>query len=492
VATSDLMALQEAVASADAPDWDIIVVGGGSAGMPAALFAARRGARVLLVEAAEAIGGSMWVSTGQLSAAGTRLQREKGIIDSPDDHYADVMRISRGTANPEIVRLAVDHAADTVDWLMDNGFTPEPHHPITGWGHEHYGIARYCWAPTGGLAIKDAIVPQVMEQVAAGAIDLRVQHRVEELVLDEDGAVTGVVALDARGERHVFRGRNVVLTSGGYAANPALFEELNHHPQYTAMPYAFSQGIGLRLGQQAGGYLRGEGNFFIGFGMILDSDAFPAPMSIRAETFPDRRQPWEIYVNRHGQRFVREDMPSVDAREQALLAQPDCRYWIVFDAAMLAAAPPLIVGWTREQVRQAFAAGRHNFFTADTLDALAKMTGIDADGLKMTVQGFNYGVETGHDFLGRQHLPMPIGEGPFHAIRMQGASISSSIGLAVDGRLRVIRPDGSAIPNLYAAGEVIGSAQTSGAAACGGMLATPALTFGRLLGASLVPVGATA
>jgi len=489
VTNSDAVPNTDLAMPADAHGWDVIVVGAGSAGMPAALFAARRGARVLLVDAAAEMGGTMWVSTGQLSAAGSRLQKDKGIIDSPDQHYEDVMRISRGTANPELVRLAVDNAADTLDWLMESGFTPEPHHPITGWGHEHYSVARYCWAAGGGLAIKDAIVPQVMAQVEAGRIDLRLRHSVSELILDHAGAVTGIVAEDADGVRHAFRGESVILAAGGYAANPALFEELNGHPQYSAMPYPFSQGIGLRLGQQAGGYLRGKGNFFIGFGMILDSEDFPAPMSIRAETFPDRRQPWEIYVNIFGQRFVREDMPSVDAREQALLAQADCRYWIVFDEAILTAAPPLIVGWTTDQVRAAFAAKRLNFLKADTPEDLARDAGIDAAGLARTITGFNYGVETRHDFLGRCHLPMPIAKGPFYAIRMQGASISSSIGLAVNGQLQVIREDGSVIPNLYAAGEVIGSSQTSGAAACGGMLATPALTFGRLLGALMVPVG---
>ena len=85
-------------------------------------------------------------------------------------------------------------------------------------------------------------------------------------------------------------------------------------------------------------------------------------------------------------------------------------------------------------------------------------------------------------------MPLPIIEGPFYAIRMQASAISSSIGLAVDGGLRVIREDGSPIPNLYAAGEIIGSSQTMGKAACGGMMVTPAMTFGRLLGGFLIPV----
>jgi fumarate reductase flavoprotein subunit len=71
---------------------------------------------------------------------------------------------------------------------------------------------------------------------------------------------------------------------------------------------------------------------------------------------------------------------------------------------------------------------------------------------------------------------------------MQASAISSAVGLSVDDALRVIRPDGSAIPNLYAAGEILGSSQTMGKAACGGMMVTPAMTFARLLGQSLIPL----
>ncbi len=104
------------------------------------------------------------------------------------------------------------------------------------------------------------------------------------------------------------------------------------------------------------------------------------------------------------------------------------------------------------------------------------------------MRGYNYGVHSGNDFLGRRHLPLPIAQGPFYAIRVQGAAVSSAVGLAVNDQLQVIRPDRSAIPGLWAAGELLGASQTMGRAVCGGMMATPALTFGRLLGQKLIPL----
>jgi len=101
---------------------DLLVLGAGTAGLPAAIFAARRGLRVLLVEKLDRVGGTLHVAQGQLAAAGTSLQRERGIEDSPELHFADVMRISRGTANEEMVRLAVGAAAGTIEWLRAAGF----------------------------------------------------------------------------------------------------------------------------------------------------------------------------------------------------------------------------------------------------------------------------------------------------------------------------------------------------------------------------------
>lgn len=469
--------------------YDVIVVGGGSAGLPASIFAAQRGMRVLLVDHADKLGGSLWVATGQMSAAGTRLQRERGISDSPEKHFDDVMRISRGTANPDIVRLAVENAAETFDWLMDQGFEPLPDHPVKGHGHEPYSEARYYWGAEGGISVKNVLVPIVEKLAAQGAIDLRLGASVTQLCQDESGAVTGIMLRTASGDLETLDGGAVVLTCGGYAGNPELYEQLHGVPHYNAWPYPMSRGAGLQLGIAAGGYMRGADKRFVNFGTLFDTDEFPAIPIGRIEHFPERRPPWEIYVNASGQRFVREDIPSVDAREMALYHQPDNRYWVIFDQHILENAPPIVIGWSQADLQAAFSKNYPSFVSAETLASLAQSAGIDPQGLEAAVAGFNYGVETGHDFLGRTHHPVPISQAPFYAIRMQASAISSTIGLAVDKQLRVIREDGPAIPNLYAAGEILGSSQTMGMAACGGMMVTPALTFGRLLGQRLIPMG---
>ena len=101
--------------------YDVIVVGGGTAGIPCALFAAMGGARVLLVEKSPVLGGTLFWSTGQIAGAGTVFQKRLGITDSPDAHFEDCMRINEHTADPGLTRLTVNHAGDTINWMAQNG-----------------------------------------------------------------------------------------------------------------------------------------------------------------------------------------------------------------------------------------------------------------------------------------------------------------------------------------------------------------------------------
>ena len=462
-------------------NWDLIVVGGGTAGLPAAIFAARSGAKVLLVEASSRLGGTLLLAMGQMSAAGTKVQQRKGIQDTPQEHFDDIIRISKDTVDRELVRLAVWNAADTFDWLMDNGFEMHAEHPVAGRAHEPYSKLRYYWGVNWGVSIVQVLEREIQPEIDQGNVTVLFDTEAKELIQQTDGTVTGIITEGRDGSTAQHTGRNVLLACGGYASDHEFFREVSGYTHYARMSYPYSQGAGHRMGVAAGGYLRGSHNYLSNFGGVMATDDVPSVVEVRPNTYPERRQPWEIYVNANGQRFVREDIPSVDAREHALLDQPDLRFWIVFDEAIRSEAPALIDGWSADRLLEAFG-GHPMFYRADTLEDLAARAGVGADNLVRTVARFNQGVRTGHDLFGREHKPLPVAKPPFYAIRVQGYSVTSTVGLAVDPQLRVIRQGGEPIPNLYAAGELLGSGQTMGRAACGGMMITPALTFGRLLG----------
>ena len=479
--------------SADKPErWDLIVVGGGNAGLPVAIFAAQRGARVLIVEAAGALGGTLFLSSGQMSAAGTKLQKSMDIEDSWQLHYDDVMRISTGTADPTLLRLAVQNAAPAFDWLTDHGFKVRDGQPVTGTTHDPYSRPRYAWGPEGGRSILKVLNEQLKPQIDAGKVSVLLQTRVTALIQERDGTISGVTTQNERGETGRYLGRYVALTCGGYTDNPAMYEKYEGAKDYSRTTYPFSQGAGIELGLAAGGYVRGGQHHIPLFGAVMPDMDFPAPPMAMVRHFPPDRPPWEIYVNKAGKRFICEDMPSHTEYERGLGAQPDERCWVVFDEAIYRAAPQLVRGaanspWTPADTAEAFASGTRNFFRADSIEALARAAGIDPSGLAATVTIYN-AAQAGSrsDPFGRKYLPLPIAKAPFYAVQIQSWSLTSYAGIAVDDQLRVIREDGRPIRNLYAAGELLGLGQLMGRSVSGGMSVTPALALGRLLGHSIL------
>jgi fumarate reductase flavoprotein subunit len=472
--------------------YDVIIVGAGNAGLPTAIFAAQRDAKVLLIDAAPSIGGTLILSTGQMSAAGTKLQKSKGIEDSPQAHYDDIMRISRGTADPVLVRLAVDNAAPVFDWLTDNGLTVHPEHPVTGTTHEPYSRQRYAWGLEGGMSILKVLDAQIQPEIASGRVTLMTGTEVTELI-QRDGAVHGVVTKDDSGAVGHHLARNVVLTCGGYTYNPDMFNRLEGAKTYSKLTLPYSQGAGIRLGLAAGGYVRGGDHHTPLFGAVMADDHYPSTMRALVRHFPLDRPPWEIFVNRAGKRFLCEDVPSHNAYEQSLRVQPDERCWVVFDDEILRKAPPLVAAfgghWSPQDTVDAFEKGVPMFYKSDTLEGLARAAGFDGAGFVATAAAYNRAQASGQDPLGRKFMPLPIVKAPFYAIQLQSWNLTDYAGIAVDGQLRVVRKDGTAVGNLYAAGELLGMGQLMGQSVCGGMSVTPALALGRLLGREILTLG---
>lgn len=463
-------------------EWDVIVVGAGSAGLPAAIRAAEGGARVLQIEADRRIGGTLHWSSGQMAAAGTRQQQAAGIEDSPGEHYDDAQRITGGTIDPELGRLAIDNAADTIDWLCDLGYQPSAGTPAPGVTHEPYTVRRYVWGDKAGISVLETLEPRHRELVSDGKIELRLGHRMTGIERD-GGRVSGVrVASEDDGD-YVAHGGAVALTSGGYAANPELWSELTPSIPLRSFCNPYARGEGVTAALELGAKVDGSEHFLCTFAGYLEDPH--DPLSVKFFSIaPKHRPPWEIFVDGDGARFMREDEWSIDYCERALLAQPGMRMWIVYDERIRQNAPPLTLpdDTTPEQLM-----GKHpRFVRADSVADLAAATGMNAETLQASIDQFNQAVAAGEDgAFGRKHLVRPIAHPPYYAVEAAGVTVCSPAGLAIDTQLRVLNEEAEPIEGLYAAGEVCGFCRFTGNAFVGGMSLTPALTLGRLLGERL-------
>jgi fumarate reductase flavoprotein subunit len=463
---------------------DIVIIGAGTAGMPCAIEAVATGARVLVVEQSDKPGGTLHVTLGHMSGAGTSKQKERGIEDTPAAHKADVERISRRTSRSDLLERALPLQGETVDWLLANGFEMDPSCPEILYLHEAYRTPRTYWGVNRGISILKVVRPLFEAAMAQPNADVRYRTEAVELITDGQGAVTGVRLknLDDGSEDVVDAGA-VILASGGYGASPERFARWSGgRPLYTAaMPT--STGTGIAMAEKLGAKVGGQELFLPTYaGVVEESGGHRIVWDHMPSLTPQVRQPWEIHVDRSGRRFVQEDIESVDARENALDTLPDLSFWCVFDDRILQAAPPLLPGWTPEELSHAW--DHHaSFVVATSLSDLSDQTGMPLEALSETIGAYNSAITSGSpDPLGRSHRPLPI-EGPtYRAILMHGMVLKTAAGLTVDTDLNVLDGEGRPIGNLFALGEAMGGSTLSGKAFVGGMSVTPALTLGRWLG----------
>jgi succinate dehydrogenase/fumarate reductase flavoprotein subunit len=199
---------------------DVLVIGGGGAGLAAAIEAADNGARVILLEKNPELGGTTAWSIGSFTATQTTQQIAQGIEDSPDEHFADMPKFSGPLAdrdNPALRRLFVDNANETLRWLEAQGvefFGPMPEPPHTK--PRMHNV----------LPNSKAYIRQLGQKARAIGVDVRVGTRATRFLLDGD-RVTGATCDTENGAAGDgggpdIRARAVVLASGDYAANAEL------------------------------------------------------------------------------------------------------------------------------------------------------------------------------------------------------------------------------------------------------------------------------
>jgi fumarate reductase flavoprotein subunit len=392
------------------------------------------------------------------------------------------MRISKGTADATMVRIAVDIAPETIEWLRGGDFDFHPDCPAIVFNHEAYAIPRTYWGTNKAISILDLLRRQIDPLIAHGTVQIQLRTRAKRILRDGALRVAGVVVVGPDGAEREIRARQVVLTAGGYGGDPESFERFTPGMQlYGPLPPQ-ATGEGITMAIELGAGFRNAGNFLPIFGGFeSEPDGHRVAWADRPLLQPQHRAPWEIYVDTRGERFVAEDSESNDHRERALLALPGMVFWVVYDQAIARDAPRLLPSFDAARLEAHFRT-HPGFQRAHTIAELALQMSVPPDALATTIRVYNRAVACGGDPLGRKHLPRAITEPPFFALRNRGLCVKSAGGIDVDTLLRVRRVDGRAFENLYAAGETIGGGLLSGNAFVGGMSITPWLGFGRIIG----------
>lgn len=471
---------------------DLLIIGAGSAGMTCAISAAAKGKKVCIIDKADRPGGTLHLTAGHLSAANTLLQSEKGIRDSTQEHYADIVKISRNTMDPIIARKAVELAPTTLNWLQDLGYPFHEKAPLIIYGHEPYSKPRTYLGTADvsplinapGKTILTVLLPLWNKYIAAGLIDFRANTKL--VSIQKNGHTISSILVDGKDGLTHLTAHNYVLTTGGYAANPDFFSAVTKHAtRLISTANMDSTGDGIIAAKAIGAIFSGADKHSSTLGGI---ELEPGSGRVnfwnawaRVSNGMDRKQR-EIYVNDAGERFMNEYDLNVDERERIVLEQSNRRFWLIFDEHGLRDGISVIPQWNADQI---FAESKKEkaIWQADSIAELATKTGLPVAALTETIEQYNsFCKQQLDENFGRTYLDHPIENAPFYAILVYAYSLISFGGIKVNEQLQVLTKEQQTFTNLYAAGEILGAAATSGHAFCGGMLLTPALSFGKWLG----------
>ena len=438
---------------------DIVVIGAGGAGLSAAVAAAETASslKIIVLEKQGIIGGNTNYSTGGINAAETDIQKGLGIEDSKQLFYDDIMKGGKYENIPSLVQNFVEHAPVTISWLTGLGAD------LSDVGLMGGSSVKRTHRPQGGTAIGPHLMKILKFATSNKNIEIRTSNKVTGLLSAVDGSVTGVKVQNANGSTYSLTAKAVIIATGGFGANlemvtslqPSLkgFATLNH-PGATGDAFGWVTAIGGATIQMANIQIHPTAE---ATNHILITEAV--------------RGNGAILVNHESKRFCNE-MDTRDVVSAAILAQTQGEAFLIFD----------------QGVRKSLAsietyANQHLLSEGATVGELAEAIGIPATDLEATLNRYNAQQEVGTDEdFGRSAAQMTaaLETAPYYAVCVTPAIHHTMGGLSVNTATQVLKADGTAIPGLYAAGEVTGGLH--GANRLGGNGVADIVVNGRLAG----------
>lgn len=453
---------------------DVVVVGGGGAGMSAAVRLAELGQQVILFEKASFLGGAISVSGGNQVIMGSQLQADNGVEDdSVESMVADFEANGANKNNEEILTLFAENVGAATDWLVascgiefDAGL-----HQLGEYSHNRE------LAYTGGGA---GFAERMRKAVERSGATVYLSTKVESLLV-EDGAVVGVKAVSTDGTKeYTVHAANVVLATGGYGNNKDMLTDEMKSALYYGP--STSTGDGIRMAEAVNAQ---TANMEYGKrypnGIEVDT-------GIAKSTIAGNIVGWTmsaILVNADGNRVVNEKASNRTILEEEL-QQPGGMLYLLLDSETFEVwktklAPAGISEGDIEKYLAANGTTTPVFAHGETLEEAAAAAGVNAENLAATVEKYNSFVEKGEDAdFGRNasYLTMKIGAGPYYLIEQKPRFATTMGGLVVNTNMQVLNQDGNAISGLYAAGETCG--QVMGDDSPSGANNAWAITSGKL------------
>ncbi len=448
---------------------NLVIVGGGGAGLAAALAAAEKGLRnIVVLEKRSATGGTSAMASG-IFAADSPTQKRQAIIARKDDLFKRMMDWTHLTANPRIIRAFINRSGETIRWLEEKGlfFFCVPHSPID---------MPLTWhVPRGnGAEIMQVLTRECSER----GVETMLGCSAKKLLVGTKGNVTEVIA-EQDGKSISIKTESVIIATGGFGGNKKMLRK--YCPKYresmrlSGLPH---QGDGILIATEAGAAADGLGMLmsagpFAGVGGVMKLGTGPDTVPVQLTFITG--EPYVIWVNKTGRRFI-DETASYNYYEciNALIQQPESICYTLFDAGVLKminengfsnVPSGYVYG---EPQRRKLPPGLDNQLKqlsekgtikrADTWNDIAAWIGCESRVLRDTIDEYNTGCNQGHDPVfgkDRAYL-MPLGIPPYYALKCGSSMLNTIGGIKVNENMEVIDKKDKSIPGLYAAGVDVG------------------------------------
>ena len=430
---------EQPVANLEAINTDLVIIGGGPAGLAAAISAREAGLKnIILIEKLDILSGNGKYDMNFYDLINSEAQKANGINDSVEALIADN---SNPLDTPERIRAQAEGAFVLDKWLRSFGVNLNYNYGKRGHMAEADAYA--------GAHIQDGMEKKVKEL----GIDVRTGTKGLDLIM-KDGKVAGV-KVQNRNNFYDINAKAVILATGGFSANKELLKK------YVPGSEVF----------QTSNQLGATGDFIPVFEKNNIKTANLEVLNIFPFIIRQTRDltgggDGFILVNKEGKRFTSESITYATrfSTAQKILAQPDSAAFYIYDQKLYDSS---------YRLQKHTAQGLHT--KANTIDELADKLEIDKDNLKETVKEFNMAVrgEIKDPFREKPTKKEFMSEGPYYGVQVESAVHMTRGGVVADEKTQVYYENGNVVKGLYAAGEVANS--NSGAYSA-------AVIFGRIAG----------
>lgn len=429
---------------------DVAIIGSGG-GLAAAVAAAEKGAKVIVLEKRKIFGGNTALARA-LMAAESPIQRRLRIDARKEDIFKTSMSFSHWKTNPEIIRAFINKSGDTIGWLEKLGvkFQDVPNAYFNQ-------VPRIYHLPEGYGAALTRILADKCKQMG---VTLLKETPAKNILIRKGKGVSGVIAKTAN-EELTITAKSVIIATGGYSGNKEWLRR--YCPNYTEDVHVHGvplMGDGIAMAREVGAASEGLGNL-LSMGPFYTGSLQVGIVSVEANT---------IWVNKRGERFADESTYIPSESANALDRQPGKISYTLFDEAI-----------KRSFIDDGLIRGHHRLYppgtkmtdidkhlkkdiqeglvkAGDSWEDIAQWIGSDHNKLKRNIEIYNRGCDKGFDELfykDRRYL-QPLRTPPFYALICHQAFHGTTGGIKINEYMEVLDEKDNCIPGLFASGNDTG------------------------------------